>query len=252
MENRLDFVEQLLKRFYEKLNDADTQWLHLLVTHIITQMTLNATPQKEGFSTLPEIIRINVSPEDEEGIPELKEMLQLSMPDILTQLARERYVVRNEPLVTTHVDDELLKSEMKIIALPLADNVEDTAVLTTEEAPPQKAAVIIRASLLFPDGREFPLENPIINIGRNPENHLILDDPMVSRHHAQIRFINGVHHIFDIQSTSGTYINDTMIEHGILNSGDVIRIANQKLIYINEVSSPSRETLTDVDTQEMN
>ena len=251
MENRLDFIEQLLKRFFEKLSDADSQRMHLLMTHIITQMTLNATPQKEGYSTLPEVIRVNIAPPEEAEIPEMKEIIQLSMPDILNQLARDSFIVRNEPLITIHVDPDLLQGEMKIIALPLADSIEDTAVLNTDITPQEKAGVIIRASLLFPDGRDFVLENATINIGRNPENQLILDFPMVSRHHAQIRLINGVHHIFDIQSTAGTFINDMMIEHGILNSGDVIRIADQQLIYINEVSSPTDGTHDELDTQEI-
>jgi hypothetical protein len=252
MENRLDFIEQLLKRFFEQLGHSESQRMHFLITHIITQMTLNATPQKDGISILPEIIRVNISQYDEGSIPEIKEIIHLSMPDILNQLARDQYIIRNEPLVTIHTSDDLEKGEIKVIALSNEDGIEDTSVLPVFSAFERKETVPIRSYLLFPDGEEYPLEGVTINIGRNPENHLVLDFPIVSRHHAQIRLINGVHHIFDIQSTAGTYINDVQIEHGILNSGDVIRIADQKLIYVSEVSQPNQgDAPNDLDTQEI-
>ena len=54
---------------------------------------------------------------------------------------------------------------------------------------------------------------------------------MISRNHAQIRNINGTFMIFDLNSTSGTFLNGVKINQALLRPGDVISIANYPLVY---------------------
>jgi hypothetical protein len=252
MENRLDFIEQILKHFFEQVSEAENQWLRELIQQIMHALTLHAIPQDEGYAILPEIVQIYISPNDENRIPNMQQFIQISMPELLTQLARENFIIRNEPVISIATAPEIAWQEMKIVAIPVSDTLDDTAVLTHFSSMKGDNPKSLNAFLLFPDGRDFPLIEKTINVGRNPENHLVLDYPMVSRHQAQIRYIDGVHHLFDIQSTSGTYINDVMIEHGILNSGDVIRFADQKLIYITDISQTNQSpSPRDFDTQEI-
>ncbi|MBI9048456.1 MAG: FHA domain-containing protein [Anaerolineaceae bacterium] len=251
MENRLDFVEEVLKRFFERFTGTENEWKRQLLTRVLNQMTLNAIPHDDGYSILPDIIKVYVSAKDETMIPEVQKFIHHNMPDILVQLAAEDMITHNDPMITFSTDDTLESHEMSVSAIPPDSGIEDTAVLTVSPIIPKKGAFISKAYLLFPDGREYLMDQPIINIGRNPENHLILDFATISRHHAQIRMTNGVHHIFDVQSTSGTCINDVKIEHGILNSGDVIRFADIQFIYVTEISQPGERSLTDDDTQEI-
>lgn len=252
MENRLDFIEKVLKGFFEQLSEADNEWMRQLMQCIVQALSLHTIPQEDGYSLLPEMVRVYVSPEDEKRIPDVQQFIQISKKDLLAQLATDHLISRNELSFTITSSQDVAKHQIKVVAIPVASNLEDTAVLTgflpTGGKNPQRS----KAYLLFPDGRDFPLDDMIINIGRNPENNLVLDFPMVSRHQAQIRQISGVHHLFDVQSTSGTYINEVMIEHGILNSGDVIRFADQQVIYVSEVSQAiQNSSIGDFDTQEI-
>src|SRR5258706_398479 len=52
---------------------------------------------------------------------------------------------------------------------------------------------------------------PIFNIGRRIENNLVMNDPRVSRIHAQLRPMNGNYVLFDLGSTGGTFINGRSI-----------------------------------------
>jgi pSer/pThr/pTyr-binding forkhead associated (FHA) protein len=72
---------------------------------------------------------------------------------------------------------------------------------------------------------------PIINIGRRPENHLMIDDPRVSRFHAQIRASKGSFILFDLNSTGGTSVNSQPVTQRMLSPGDVISLAGVPLIY---------------------
>jgi hypothetical protein len=251
MENRLDFVEQVLARFFERFTGSENEWKRQLLSQIIHQMTLNALPHEDGYSILPDIIKVYVSPDDESMIPEIQRFIHHNMSELMIQLSAENMISQNDPMVTFSTDFKLEPRQFGVTATPPDSSIEDTAVLPTAPESFDRNAYISKAYLLFPDGREYLMDQPILNIGRNPENHLVLDFPTISRHHAQIRLTNGVHHIFDIQSTSGTYINDAKIEHGILNSGDVIKFADIQFIYITEVSQSSERSLTNEDTQEI-
>jgi pSer/pThr/pTyr-binding forkhead associated (FHA) protein len=88
----------------------------------------------------------------------------------------------------------------------------------------------------------FPLDQAVINIGRRSTNHLAIDDPRVSRQHAQIRATQGRYKIFDLDSTGGTFINKKQVKQSLLRPGDVISLAGVHLIYGQERSSSLKNT----------
>ena len=56
----------------------------------------------------------------------------------------------------------------------------------------------------------YRIEKPVVNIGRQLTNDIIVEDKRVSRYHAQIKFQpNGQFMIFDLGSTNGITINGT-------------------------------------------
>jgi len=82
----------------------------------------------------------------------------------------------------------------------------------------------------------YPLSQPLINIGCDPANHLVLDDLSVSSRHAQLRFITDHFVLFDLDSKGGTFVNGVAISSRVLNPGDVIRLAGVPLVYGQETS----------------
>lgn len=62
-------------------------------------------------------------------------------------------------------------------------------------------------------------------IGRSSANDIVLPDQHVSRNHAVIRYRDGVFTISDLNSSNGTFVNDTRITEPFpLFVGDVIRL----------------------------
>lgn len=80
----------------------------------------------------------------------------------------------------------------------------------------------------------FPLNKRVITIGRKLDNDLVLDDPLISDYHAEIRQVENSFKIIDLNSMSGTYINKSKIAESTLFSGDVILVANIPIMYINK------------------
>ena len=72
-----------------------------------------------------------------------------------------------------------------------------------------------------------------ITIGRDSDNNIVLDNKLVSRHHAMIQKIKNAYFLKDLNSTNGTYINDTRIpsdKYIRLNAGDKVTVGSSSLV----------------------
>ena len=72
-----------------------------------------------------------------------------------------------------------------------------------------------------------------ITIGRSPDNNIVVDNKLTSRHHAVIQKIKDAYFIKDEKSTSGTFLNGQRIppeKYVKLNPGDKITIGNDNLV----------------------
>jgi len=74
----------------------------------------------------------------------------------------------------------------------------------------------------------YRIEKPVVNIGRQLTNDIIVEDKRVSRYHAQIKYQpNGQFTIFDLGSTNGITINGTPhLRQHTLRSGDRFTIGS--------------------------
>jgi len=69
-------------------------------------------------------------------------------------------------------------------------------------------------------------------VGRDPGNDIILRDPKVSRHHAEIIFERGFFVVHDLTSANGTYINGKRItESASLNDGDRVTLGDAEFVF---------------------
>jgi pSer/pThr/pTyr-binding forkhead associated (FHA) protein len=63
-------------------------------------------------------------------------------------------------------------------------------------------------------------------VGRDPGNDIILRDPKVSRHHAEIVFERGFFVLHDLASANGTYVNAKRVRVAPLTHGVKVRMGN--------------------------
>lgn len=101
--------------------------------------------------------------------------------------------------------------------------------------PPQPAPSSINMpkaalSIRLPQAGEqtYRIEKPVVKIGRQLNNDIIVEDKRVSRYHAQIKFQpDGQFALFDLGSTNGITINGTPNQrHHILRTGDCFTIGS--------------------------
>jgi len=74
------------------------------------------------------------------------------------------------------------------------------------------------------EARVLKLNSGAVRIGRLEENDLILDNPYISRFHAEILKDTAGYLVCDLESTSGTFVNEARVERHRLREGDRIRL----------------------------
>ena len=65
--------------------------------------------------------------------------------------------------------------------------------------------------------KEVPLRGAILAIGRAPRNDVVLNDPEVSKHHAEVIVGGGCVRVRDLGSSNGTFIKGDDAEPRVLH-----------------------------------
>jgi len=81
-------------------------------------------------------------------------------------------------------------------------------------------------------GAAYPLpDGATISIGRHADNHIVIDDPMVSRQHARLTWQANTFLLEDLGSANGTWVNHVRITNPvILRGGELIGLSQEILL----------------------
>ncbi|MBW8011578.1 MAG: FHA domain-containing protein [Chloroflexi bacterium] len=96
-------------------------------------------------------------------------------------------------------------------------------------------------AFLVVQNQVFPITNSVTAIGRRLTNHLVIDDPRVSRIHAQIRVIKDQFFIVDLNSTGGTFVNGQKVSQTLLYTGDNISLSGFEIVFMQDSARLEKE-----------
>ncbi len=165
-------------------------------------------------------------------------------PRLAETLAAELVTIARESglMLATHPEVILLPDatiRLRSVTVSLDTNSDPEPGLTQGMTPPTPAdPVATPAAFLILNGeRTVPLTQGVVSLGRRMDNHIIVDDPRISRAHAQLRLRFGRYVLYDLGSSGGTFVNNQRIQECVLRPGDVISLAGVPLIYGEEEAS---------------
>ena len=179
-----------------------------------------------------------------------------SEPSLVRDLAEALHTAGEEagyrflmnPTVTTAADTDMADDETHIIASFSSESVAETQGMPAEaQADAPADAIPPNAFLILGGTKIIPLNRSVINIGRRLDNQVVIDDPRVSRAHAQLRVTKGRFALFDLNSTGGTFVNGQRTNKSVLYPGDVISLAGVTLIFGQDL--PGGRTMDKAATQ---
>jgi DNA-binding SARP family transcriptional activator len=94
-----------------------------------------------------------------------------------------------------------------------------------------RSSVVVPPAELEVAGRRVLLHGGSVTIGRLDACDVVIDDPSVSRRHAELRRRGASWHLIDAGSANGTKVNGLAVSDHPLVDGDVIRVGSQELAF---------------------
>jgi hypothetical protein len=200
---------------------------------------------------VPNHYRVFLSPQDREQFASYEPALRKELSDYLLEHARqESFALSTRPQVEFHTDDRLDLGEFGIQAQLLAPPEEEeqagaadvpapsagdfghTMVYSpSREARSLEAPQGRRQALLVGNDRRNVLSGSRVVLGRSREADIVIQDPNVSRRHAELRRDEGGWQVVDLGSTNGIKVNGRRVDHQPLSPGDQITIGVTDLTF---------------------
>jgi len=247
MNQKLDQLESKLQALFEDQIMAILPGVKMeerVIQKLAMALKQNIVEQKEKEAVAPNVFTLIVAPntaplwKEPQVMNVLKNVISTVVKDIGLKLEAR-------PTITITTDATFSEKDATVITSHKLEPVEDTKGMATDSEKKESNDTIPENAFLIVEGvKVHPLRDPVVNIGRRLENHLVIDDPRISRNHAQLRAMNGRYVLFDLNSTGGTFVNGQRTSQTVLYPGDVISLAGVALIF-GQDNPPPRPDLLD-------
>jgi hypothetical protein len=175
---------------------------------------------------VPNQFHVELSPQDHERLAPYSSTLADELVEMLRDHAHEQSYVFTGPVTIAFDErDDLSTGRFRVRSAALAKVTPMSDASVTDTAV-RRAKVILEVN-----GMKHPLDPPGIVIGRGTEADLRINDPGVSRRHAEIRIYPGdsaVPHVsvVDLGSTNGMLVNGQKVQQATLDDGATVKIGN--------------------------
>ena len=246
MKNFLDFIEHHLRSLLE--NDLN-RLFNFKGSESITERVLfllvnQSMENEEGQIIAPDRFLFLVPSNEFDHWNEKQPILDEMAQEIFSKGIKSGLVFNNMPNINVQRSEDPGLSTMIISATisPAHDQLHETTAMEITDPDSYLQTLPNNAFLIINGTVTFPLTKSVVNIGRRSTCDLVLEDPLVSRDHLQLRSQNGKFIIFDLGSLGGTFLNNQKCQSAFLNNGDMIRIGNTNIIYGDESGNKSSPT----------
>lgn len=193
---------------------------------------------------VPSFYRAFLNPEDFAAYEAFQDNLENEMANYLRDLARERgFSLLQHPVVDVAPDPAVSRRTIQVVAemtgVHPGNHPGGAAPVdadTTQVIPPSSrkgshsGAELVMQTVEGPHA--FALDVDLATIGRGLNNTIVLEDPRISRQHAQVRWKSRRFLISDLGSTNGTYVNGAPVSaEQVLRGGDIVSLGGLEMVF---------------------
>jgi hypothetical protein len=191
-----------------------------------------------------------LSPRDRQRFADYEDALASELAGYLLEHARrERLVMLSRPTIEFETDDRLGLGEFGIqtrVVQPAQHEREEhpapveqtgrtmvySAAGRVAEPLEERARQRRETALLLLDGRRLVVGPTGVTLGRSSRCDIVLDDPNISRQHAELRPRGGSWVLSDLGSTNGSSVNGRRIDAPtVVKPGDEIELGTSVLTF---------------------
>jgi hypothetical protein len=173
---------------------------------------------------VPNQFHVELSAADHERLAPYSSTLAQELTDMLREHAQDQAYVFTGPIsIDFDEKDDLSTGRFRVRSSALAKVTPDRAVTDTAV---RRANVILEVN-----GMKHPLDPPGIVVGRGTDADLRINDPGVSRRHAEFRVhanesLGTTVSVVDLGSTNGMLVNGSRVQQATLSNGSSVKIGN--------------------------
>lgn len=194
---------------------------------------------------VPNHYRVFLSPKDREQFSSYEDALRKELSDYLLEHARdEGLALTSRPQVELETDDRLGLGEFGIQAQlvqaaeeggeelpPSQGELGNTMVYSVDREARPLVEELHGQAILRDGDRRRVLSGERMLLGRSRECDVRIDDPNVSRRHAELRRSDGGWEVADLGSTNGIKVNGCRVDLARLSPGDEITLGVTRLTF---------------------
>lgn len=229
----------VLQRFEQRLEGAVTGAFARAFRSAVQPVEIAAALQREIDNSahvlsrermlVPNDFTVELSPSDHERLAPFGTTLSDELATLVREHVKEqRYTLAGALTITFVEAPELGTGRFRVRSRTNA-SVRPVEGQRMTETAIRSSDVVIEVN-----GMRHPLQAPGVVIGRGSDAELRIDDPGISRRHAQIK----VHHtpegttvtVSDLGSTNGVVLNGHRVQTGSVADGSHIRLGNTTVV----------------------
>ncbi|MGB3012993.1 MAG: DUF3662 and FHA domain-containing protein [Candidatus Nanopelagicales bacterium] len=185
------------------------------------EMDSRAAVVRRARTVVPNVYTVHVSQEDYERLSVYDEALVGEFAVMIRDYAaQQQYSFLGSVTVSMQPAPDRPQGTVEIVSEARVDH----------DVAPAAGPAAASAPRLESSKGTFQLNRAVTRIGRGVDADIRIEDPGVSRHHAEIRVGNDVI-LRDLGSTNGTYVNGTLVAEQPLRDGAVVTIGSTNLTF---------------------
>jgi hypothetical protein len=229
----------VLQRFEQRLEGAVTGAFARAFRSAVQPVEIAAALQREVDNSahilsrermlVPNDFSVELSPSDYDRLSPFGSTLSDELATLVKEhVTEQRYTLAGPLSIEFKKTGELSTGRFRVRSRTNASVTPVVGQRMTETA--------IRASgvVIEVNGMKHPLSPPGVVIGRGNEADLKIDDPGISRRHAEIKVHQGTEGttvtVTDLESTNGVILNGHKVATGVVADGSEIRLGNTVIV----------------------
>lgn len=237
-----------LQRFENKLEEVISNVFARTFRSAVQPVEISAALNREVDNSaqilsrerrlVPNNFHVELSGTDLDRLDQLGPQLIRELTEMLQEhVARQSYVFTGPVHIELEHAEDLTTGRFRVRS-------RSVSTVSHGDGEPFRASdtQVRRASaVLIVNNEQLPLSAPGIVIGRGDDADLRIDDPGVSRRHAEVRVVDTAGgplvSVHDLGSTNGVIVNGKRVEQATLADGAVLRVGNTSMTLKHQAAS---------------
>lgn len=219
-------IEEMVNRPFARAFKAEVQPVEI-ASALQRECDDRAAIVARGRTMVPNAFTVDLGAHDHERLSVYADALAQELAAMVREHAEEQgYAFIGPVTVDFERDDDLSTGRFQVRSAAVAGA---TAAQTSTAVPAGGAGSAV--PWVEVGTTTYALAHPITRIGRGTESDLRIDDPGISRHHAELRRSGGDVTIVDLGSTNGVVVDGRRVDEQRLRDGAQVRLGSTTLTF---------------------